>query len=179
MEKKMKPSKKLFEKIENLSLYEAKSILRVLCDHENIAKEINDLATATLKNVDADDIAEEIYSDLNCLDEDELYSRSGRTSHGYVEPFEAADEMMEDAVAPYIRKMAEYAKMKMWKEEKIYIIGIIRGLLKYHKEGNSYFLEYCPDTMTELAEHYMKEWQKTKTIEEAAEIQAVYDSYFD
>jgi hypothetical protein len=179
MEKKMESSKKLFEKIENLSPYEAKSILRVLCDHEDIAKEINDLATATLKNVDADDIAEKIYSDLNCLDEDELFARSGRTRYGYVEPFDVAHEMMEDAVAPYLQKQEEYAKMKMWKEEKIYAIGIIKGLLKYNEEGSSYFLEWSPDSMTELAQYYIYEWQKTKSIEEVAEIQAVYDSYFE
>jgi len=47
------------------------------------------------------------YDELNSLDVDGLYSRSGRTRHGYVALHDEAWERFEEAISPFINEMKQ------------------------------------------------------------------------
>jgi hypothetical protein len=170
---------KLFEKISNLSRDEAILLLKLLCKNDDVAQSIEDLSTAALKSVTSEEIAAEIFSTLNCINVFDLWGQSGETYYGYCEPDEKAYEMVQDVIAPYENKMKKYAKMNMVEEEKICCIGIIQGLLKYDSEGNNEFYDWCTDAMTDIASDQIYEWARTKSVEEAEEIQSIYDNYFE
>jgi hypothetical protein len=57
---------------------------------------IVEIASQHLKQIDSEDIAESVYAELERLDVEEVWDRSGKTRHGYVDPGEAADSMIDE-----------------------------------------------------------------------------------
>ena len=164
--------------IEALSWQASTEILLELCRDGDLAKRISAMAKATLADVEADVIADEVFRSLNSIDVEELWDNSGKTHYGYQEPTDVAFEMIEDEVRPHIRKMEQYGSLGMKKEEKEYCKGIIIGLLRYGESGNNEFRDWCPDDPCTVAENIIYNWKNDHTTEEIEEIQEVYDSFF-
>ena len=62
------------EVINQLSPQDALAVLNVLADSDaNLAKRIAQIATEYLSEVDADDVAEEVYIDLECLHVEDVW----------------------------------------------------------------------------------------------------------
>ena len=57
------------------------------------------MATAIVSSPSVEDIAEDVCTNLTSLDVDELSGRAGKHSCGYVEPAQAAQELLEEAIA--------------------------------------------------------------------------------
>jgi len=97
-----------------ISADDAFAILKILADEdEDLAKRIEQLAVNYLSGTDIDDIALQVYSDLDSLEIEEAWDHSGSTRHGYVDPGEAADEMFEEALEPYVADLKKYQKLQM------------------------------------------------------------------
>jgi hypothetical protein len=169
----------LYKKIDSLSYSGAVSILKALCKDEGIAEKIEKLTDFELRSIRSEDVAQDIYDTLNCIDVFTLWEQSGETYHGYVEPTEMAYDMVTEAIEPYLQKMSEYAGLEMWEEEKICCCGIIKGLLTYDCEGTNEFHDWCTDDMTNIASDQIYEWKERKSAEDAVELQAIYDSFFE
>jgi hypothetical protein len=107
--------------------------------------------------IDKDAIAEDVYSEISSLDEDELYSRSGKTRHGYVEACDAAYEMLDDAMEPFMDKLREFLADGPTEMAKAYCIGLIRGL----KKGSNCnaVMECLPDSAHDLVEEIIVMWK--------------------
>jgi len=83
------------EIIEHLSPADALAILKKLADSdEQLTARIAEMTTAHLSGVDPEEVAAVLYDGLDALEVEEVWDRAGRTRHGYVEPGEAADEMI-------------------------------------------------------------------------------------
>jgi len=83
------------EIIDGLSPADALAVLKALVrDDEAIAARIARIATAHLSKIDPGDVAFDLYEELNALEVEEVWDRAGRTRHGYVEPIEAAEQMI-------------------------------------------------------------------------------------
>jgi enamine deaminase RidA (YjgF/YER057c/UK114 family) len=78
--------------------------------------------------VDIKDIASLVYFDLDSIEVEEVWDRSGRTRNGYVEPTEMAFQMFEEALEPFLEEMKKYLKLSMFVEAKEYCMGILRGI---------------------------------------------------
>ena len=73
--------------IQSLNAYEAAQVLKELLGNDpELTKKIYGIAAKVAADVDVDEIMDEVYCELDALDVDELYGRSGRTRYGYVEP---------------------------------------------------------------------------------------------
>jgi hypothetical protein len=59
------------------------------------------LAESMLSYADSEGVADDVEDAIRHLDVDELYTRAGGQPHGYVEPGEAAADMIEEALAPF------------------------------------------------------------------------------
>jgi hypothetical protein len=93
------------EIIDRLSLTDARSILSALADSDKqLAAYIVELAMARLRQVDPEKVATFLYEELDGLEVEEVWDRAGPTRHGYVDPGEAADEMIEEVIEPDSRK---------------------------------------------------------------------------
>ena len=147
--------------LKDLNADEASRILSILLgDNQELIKKAYEIAMETVCDVDADEISGDVYYELDGLDVDELYSHSGRTRGGYVEPYDKAYEMFEDALAPFIDEMKKSQKRGLPEAAKTHCIGIIKGLLMFDEESNSDFKDWITDAPRDYVSTVIKEWKK-------------------
>ena len=130
------------------------------------------MAEAELRKVDADAIAEDVFSELNALEVEELWDNSGRTRHGYVEPWELGHTMAEDAVEPFVSDIIKYRDLGMKREEMEACRGVIRGLVMYENEGSNEFKDWIPDSIMDIAKGIVKDYGKHNTKEDTASVES-------
>jgi len=105
-EKNAKPGANLLDKLDDA---EAASVLRKLLDrHSELRAEAEAVARDMLTGVSPFSVADEIEDALLQFDYDDLNGRAGSHSWGYVEPSEAAGELLEEALDPFINDMKRY-----------------------------------------------------------------------
>lgn len=153
--------------IQTLSAYEAAHVLTdLLYNDPALVEKAYDTAMKLAEAVDADAIKNDIFYRLDGLDADDLNSRSGRTRHGYVDPSEAAWEMFEEALDPFVYEMKKSQERALPAAAKAHCVGIVMGLLKYEKESVSDFSEWIVDAPGEYIDSVIEEWKKSGPSEE-------------
>lgn len=87
------------------------------------------LARTLLADVDADGVAEEIAWTLRSIPAEALASRAGRQrGRGYVEPTEAAWEILDETLRPSRDDIARLAELGMADAARATGAGVLRGL---------------------------------------------------
>ena len=157
-------------------------ILKVLMEEDKkFEDKIYQIAVKMLSEVDSDDIAVEVYNELDRLEVEELWDRSGKTRYGHVEPSEEAWVMFEEVLKPFVEEMKKYQKLIMFMEAKNYCIGIIKGIQEYEQESKSEFKDWAIDVPAEYIVRIMDEWMKgnpdSKDIAEVEEIARSYTEF--
>ena len=141
------------EIIDHLSPTDALSILRTLVDSdEGLAQRIAEVAMSHLSEVDPEEIAAVLYDELDALEVEEVWDRAGRTRHGYVEPDEAADQMIEEILEPFLRELVKYQELGMNTEANRTCMGLLLGLYQFKRESTSEFKDWAPDAPIIFAE---------------------------
>lgn len=166
------------EYVKALSHDAAINILLKLCKENAFVERIATMARASLANVSADEIADEVFRSLNSIDIEDLWDNSGETRWGYQDPTEVAYEMIDDRLCCFIQKMKQCNSLSMKQEEMEYCKGVIAGLLKYGTEGDNEFHDSVPDDPYTHAENILYDWKNSNTDENIKEVQAVYDRFF-
>ena len=161
--------------IRSLSADEASQALKILLDENpDLMMKVYDCAMKATASVDAESIADDVFSSLNILDYDDLNGRAGRTRHGYVEPDQAAWDLFEEALTPFIDEMAKNHKRALPAAAKSYCIGIIKGLQMYDKGSSSDLSGWLQDAPGEYIDTVIDEWKKgNPSDEDAAEIMSL------
>lgn len=169
-----KRSNKTRDIFDEISAGDALAILRLLAKEDpKIANRIEQIAIEYLSGVDIDDIASEVYFDLDSIEVEEVWDRSGRTRNGYVEPTEMACQMFEEALEPFVEEMKKYQRLSMFVGAKNYCIGILKGICKFENESTSEYKDWAVDAPKEYFEWLVDEWkegQKGITDEELREV---------
>jgi len=148
--------------LESLSADEVSLVLKALVDdNPDLVGKAYDIAVKMTCAVDADEIRGDVFHALDSLDVDVLYGRSGRTRHGYVQPYDESWVMFEEALAPFIGEMNKSWRRGLPAVAKTYCIGIIKGLWQYEKESISDFTDWVTDAPGEYVGTVVKEWKKT------------------
>jgi hypothetical protein len=147
--------------VDEITPEQAASVLRKLwhaCPdvRERIEAEIE----AALKTVDHDEVAGDVESSLESLDEEELYDRSGPSRTGYHDPGEMAGMMIEEALEPFQDQLKRYYEMGMDQGATEYCRGILKGLYAYKMTSSGSFSEYALETAAELFACLRDEWKK-------------------
>ncbi|MEJ2559794.1 MAG: hypothetical protein P8186_26970 [Anaerolineae bacterium] len=62
-----------------------------------------------------------------------MWDRAGETRYDYVEPGEAADQMVEEVLAPFLEDLTRYQKLSMNIEANRMCMGLLMGLERYPK----------------------------------------------
>ena len=152
--------------LKTLNSDEAASVLKTLLEAQPDLEDMAyDIAMKVTCNVDADEIMEDVFRELNGLDVDELFARSGKTRYGYKEPSEEAWEMFEEAFKPSMYEMMKSQNRGLLSISKIYCIGIIKGLLKFERESCSEFKDWATDAPLEFIDRVIDEWRKVSPCE--------------
>ena len=157
---------KMTEFIQSLSVYDTARVLWMILDDPGILEKAYGAAVKVAKDVDPDEIMDTVFDTLDMLDIDDMNGRAERTRYGYVEPWDAAWEMLEETLEPYIDEMRKSQKRALPAVAKAYCIGIVRGLLKYKNESASEILEWVVDAPGEFVDSVVKEWMEGNPSEE-------------
>ncbi len=155
---KMTEKKQILDDVRAKYAYE---ILKKLADEDaKISKRIDELALEYLIKVDPDDIAENVFSDLDSLAVEDVWDNSGGTRDGYVDPNELTSEMFQEALEPYIDEFKKCLELSMDEEAKLHCMGILKGLYKFEKEATTEFQDWAVDDPHDNFEQVLGEWRK-------------------
>ena len=158
--------------IQSLNPNEAARVLKGLLDEDPLlTKKTYDMAVKVAGNVDAETVRGQVFSALDRLGMDDLNGRAGRTQYGYVEPDEAAWELFEEALNPFIDEMRKNQRRALPATAKAYCIGTIEGLLYYRDNSRSDLRDWLEDAPGEYIDTVVEEWKKgSPNDDEIAEV---------
>lgn len=98
-----------------------------------------------MSTADRTAVADAVASALLGLDIMELNARSGyRPGHGYVHESEAAQEILDEVLEPYLRNLERRAALGVTAAAEL-AVGMLLGLYRCRNGGGETLLEYAPD----------------------------------
>ncbi len=148
------------EIIGQLSPDDALAVLHILADGDpELAARIAEIALARLGNVDADEIAACVYDGLEWLQVEEVWDRAGQKRDGYIETSEAAYQMVEEVLEPFLADLKKYQQLGMTVEARQMCTGLLAGLYEFEHESKSKFKEWAPDAADSFAEEVVDAWK--------------------
>ena len=101
---------------------------------------------------DQDAVALDVESALCGLDIEDLNGRAGyHRGVGYVDPSEAADEILDEALQPFLDDLQRRARLGLRPAVVELAVGILRGLYRCREGASESLLEYSPDFAVERA----------------------------
>ena len=165
--------------IDQLTAGEGREILRALARQDaQLAARITETITAYLSSQgpqsleDAGSIAEDLFYELDHLEVEEVWDRAGPTRHGYVEPMEVADEMMQEVLEPFLEEMKRYQQLGMQDAARYTCIGLLAGLYRFETESTAEFRGWATDLPSAFAEQVLDDWKAgNPTAQEVKEVE--------
>lgn len=140
---------------------EAASVLRHLLNcHPELQAEAEAVAADVIGEISYLDVAEDVESAVLQFDWDDLNGCAGSHSGGYVEPGEAASELLEEAVEPFVGDMKRYLGIGLVKQARELCQGILLGLYRIRNNEGNGVLNYAPDFPEEAAGNALDEWSE-------------------
>ena len=131
---------------------EAAALFRsLLTKHPELSAEAETLAASVIRDVAMEDIARATEDAVRALDLDDLNSRAGSHAYGYVEPTEAAWELIEEAVMPLIEDIRRRLDAGQPDAALATCAGIVLGLYRVRQDANDGCLGWAPDAPAEMA----------------------------
>jgi hypothetical protein len=143
----------------NLKADEALDVLhRLLATHPNLKKEAESIACSLLGEVNFEEIADEVQEAVSALDFDDLNARAGHHEQGYVEPSEAAWEILEEAVEPFTADIKRRIELGLEADALEICKGTVLGLYRVDHSGGGPVAEWAPDFPAEAAGNAIDAW---------------------
>src|ERR1044071_1811112 len=133
---------------------ESARVLRALLErHPGRIAEAEELAAATVTDVDAQVIADDVEQAVLGVDIDQLNTRAGRTRWGYVEPTDAAWELLGEAIDPFLAQMTRHIELAFEAAAIAQCAGIVLGLHRCRGKNSDELLGWAEDFPAETACH--------------------------
>lgn len=139
----------------------ARILAELLTSHPELRSEAEDAARRLLDDASVDAIAESVAWALEDLPLDALAMRSGRIrGRGYVHETEAAWEIVEEAVEPFLADLRRRASLGLDAAVAV-ATGIMAGLYRCREPEDGTVVSYAgPDSLSELADQVVDEANK-------------------
>jgi hypothetical protein len=151
--------------LDRLESAEAASVLKMLLErHSELRSEAEAIARGLLTEISPFSVADDVENAVLQFDYDDLNSRAGSHSWGYVEPSEAAQELLDEAVEPFVSDMKRYLEMKLEAPARQFCHGIVLGLYRVRDSGND-ILGWAPDFPGETAANVLEVWSERGAAE--------------
>ena len=123
-----------------------------------IGEAVNLAITEYLQAVDCDEIARDVLYALEAIAVEDVWDRSGRTRHGYTDPGQAAVDVFEEALEPFVAKMREYLKLEMYPQADEYCMGLLQGIYDFEHSSESGYKDWAVDVAGESFGWVRKVW---------------------
>jgi hypothetical protein len=140
--------------LERLSPKEAVAVLRQLLEkHPELRPEAEQFATEYVSSNSIEEIAQDVYDRVVGIGLDELNGRAGKHSWGYVEPGEAAIELMDESIQDLVDDMKRKAELGLLPAAQAVCAGIVQGLYQTRDTNSDGALGWAPDFPGEHADY--------------------------
>ena len=150
-----------------LSSSEAQSVLHRLLEQRPDLRQIAEaLSERVLTGISFEEVAHEVEHAIEGVSSDDLGSRAGRHEWGYTEPTEAAWELFDEAITPFVADMTRYLELGVYGAAFEVCKGVVLGLYRAHIGRGTDVLEYAPDFPLESATDAAELW-RTKSGDRA------------
>lgn len=125
--------------LDSLSAVERASILTALLQaRPELLAEAELLAAGFLSREDRRAVAEDLADELRALHLSQLADRAGpQWGGGYVDPDEAADEMLDEVVQPYLEDLERRARIGAVQAAREIGLGVLMGLYACRDEDDN------------------------------------------
>ncbi len=155
-----KPSRNIASVFDRLKPEEAATVLqRLLAAHPDLRAEAGKMASDLLGEVSFENVACEIEEAARALDLDDLNSRAGSYRWGYKEPTDAAWELLEEVVEPFLEDMKRQAELQSPANALEICKGVVLGLYRVRHEPNGgTVLGWAPDFAPQTAMWAVEMW---------------------
>jgi hypothetical protein len=145
--------------LDRLAGEEANAVLRQLLEtHSELRPEAERIARGLISSQSIEDIAAEISDAMIGVDLDALNGRAGKHAWGYVEPGEAAMELLEEAIQDRVEDMKRRVEVDMVASAQAVCAGIVVGLYACRKTNSDGALGWAPDFPAEHAGFIVQEF---------------------
>jgi len=155
-----KRSQKKVSVLDRLRPEEAQAVLQyLLAAHRELRSEARQIAKSLLSEVEFEWVADEVEEAVREVDLDELGSRAGKHSWGYTEPGEAAWELLEERVSPFIQDMKRQFELGLDAEALEMCKGVVLGLYRLRNEQGDDVLQWASEFPAETAAQAVATWR--------------------
>ena len=110
--------------------------------------------------MDPEDVAFVLCDELDMLQVEEVWDRAGPKRHGYVDPSEAADAMVEEVVEPFLQELRKYQKLGMSAHANQMCMGLLLRLYQFESESKSKFKDWAGDAPAAFADAVVDAWKE-------------------
>jgi len=132
--------------LECLDTGEAATVLKLLLQrHPELSSEAEQLARGQIASVSVEEIASDVLDRVSQVDLEALNGRAGSHSWGYVEPTEAAEELLTEAVQDVVDEMARQLELRLTSEAEATCLGLVVGLYRARTVKTEGGLDWAPD----------------------------------
>jgi hypothetical protein len=147
--------------IEKLRPEEAAAVLnQLLGKHPELKSEAEELAIQRMSAASIEDVAEEVYVEIASIDLEALNGRAGSHSWGYVEPGEAATELLTEAIEDWVEEMKRSLGLGLLAPAEALCAGIVQRLYRARDTKSDGALGWAVDFPTEEAGFVVEEFLK-------------------
>ena len=155
--------------LDRLEPWEAQAVLRrLLAAHPNLGIEAEQISKSLLGEISLEIVAGDVEDAIRSLSLDDLNGRAGRHSWGYVEPSEAAWELLEETVNPFLEDMKRRMDLGLEAETLEVCKGILLGLYSARDEKADTVVGWAPDFLEETAAGTSLTWCAGRDKKETA-----------
>jgi hypothetical protein len=145
--------------LDKLDGAESASVLKALLErHPELRSEAEALGKENLVRVSQVAVANDVADAVLQFDYDDLNGRAGSHSWGYVEPGEAACELLEEAIEPFVSEMKRFLELGLEEQAREVCQGILLGLYRVRKGANNEVLDWAEDFLPESAGDALDAW---------------------
>ena len=103
---------------------------QLLGKYPELKSEAEELAIQHMSGASIEDVAEEVYVEITSIDLEALNGRAGSHPWGYVEPSEAASELLTEAIENRVEEMKRSLELGLLAPAKALCAGIVQGLYR-------------------------------------------------
>ncbi len=143
----------------NLKAEEAQAVLhRLLKAHPDLSGEAERIARSLLHEREFSSIADEVEENIRALGYDELEGRAGRHEWGYVEPDQAALDVLEGTIEPFRSDIKRHLDLGLEAEALEICKGVVLGLYRLREGRCGELLKLAPEFPVEAAAYAVEIW---------------------
>jgi hypothetical protein len=150
--RRSKPRSRGADALDQIAPSELATVLRVLlAKHPDLRQEAESIAVEMVSSPDVEDVAEDVVEAVTSLGVDRLHGRAGKQRWGYVEPSEAAWELLEEGLECHLDDMKRCVALGLHDAATAICCGIVLGLHKAESSSSDGLLGWAPDFPAETA----------------------------